>query len=138
METDTRLTGELALTCARDDLSAGLGVVTRALSTRGSVQVLSGVELRAEGGTLRLAATDMELSLRASLPAEFACLKTSPVRSTPGPLPYHMPNTPSRVAPGHRLICCVPHTDVAARSSLTPGWKTMSLACRCFFAFHSD
>jgi DNA polymerase-3 subunit beta len=69
METDTRLTGELALACAREDLSAGLGIVTRALSTRGSVQVLSGVELRAEDGSLRLAATDMELSLRTSIPA---------------------------------------------------------------------
>ncbi len=69
METDTRLTAELGLTCAREDLAAGLGVVTRAVSTRGSVQVLSGVELRAEGGSLRLAATDMELSLRTAVAA---------------------------------------------------------------------
>jgi hypothetical protein len=31
----------------------------------------------------------------AGVPAMLACLKTSPQRSTPGPLPYHMPNTPS-------------------------------------------
>ncbi|MCY1444865.1 hypothetical protein D9M71_613540 [compost metagenome] len=28
-------------------------------------------------------------------PAELPCLNTSPQRSTPGPLPYHMANTPS-------------------------------------------
>ena len=30
-----------------------------------------------------------------AVPAMFACLKTSEQRSTPGPLPYQMPNTPS-------------------------------------------
>ena len=49
METETRISTELLATCSRDDLAAGLGVVTRAVSTRGAVQVLSGVELRAEG-----------------------------------------------------------------------------------------
>ncbi len=53
-------------------------------------------------------------------PAELACLNTSMVRSTPGPLPYHMPNTPSNLADGYRLTCCEPQTDVAARSSLSP------------------
>jgi indolepyruvate ferredoxin oxidoreductase len=28
------------------------------------------------------------------------------------------------------------HTAVAARSSLTPGWNTMSCASRCFLALH--
>jgi hypothetical protein len=55
METDTRLAGELVVTCARDDLAAALGIVTRAVSTRGAVQVLSGVELSATGDSLRLA-----------------------------------------------------------------------------------
>ncbi|CFE03199.1 Uncharacterised protein [Bordetella pertussis] len=59
------------------------------------------------------------------VPATLACLKTSPQRSTPGPLPYHMPNTPSYLAPGNRLTCCEPHTAVAARSSLMPGWNSM-------------
>jgi DNA polymerase III subunit beta len=69
METETRLAGELLVTCRRDDLAAGLGIVTRAVSTRTAVQVLSGVELRGEDGALRLAATDMELSLRTSVAA---------------------------------------------------------------------
>jgi DNA polymerase-3 subunit beta len=70
MGTETRVTGELLVTCSRDDLSAGLGLVTRAVSTRGAVQVLAGIELRAEGDALRLGATDMELSLRTSVPAK--------------------------------------------------------------------
>ncbi len=71
-------------------------------------------------------------------PAELACLNTSPVRSTPGPLPYHMPNTPSNLASGYMFTCCDPHTEVAARSSLRPAWNTMLCEARCFFAFHSD
>ena len=31
-----------------------------------------------------------------AVPARLACLKTSEQRSTPGPLPYQMPNTPSK------------------------------------------
>ena len=72
----------------------------------------------------------------ADVPAELACLSTSTDRSTPGPLPYHMPNTPSRSAPGNRFSCCVPQTAVAARSSFTPGWNTTSFAFRCRLAFH--
>jgi DNA polymerase III subunit beta len=56
--------------CSRDELVQKLGIVARAVSTRASVQILSGVLLRAENGRLHLAATDMELSLRSSLEAE--------------------------------------------------------------------
>src|SRR5439155_12188771 len=55
------------------------------------------------------------------VPAALACLKTSPQRSTPGPLPYHIENTPSYFAPGYMLTCCVPQIEVAARSSFKPG-----------------
>jgi DNA polymerase-3 subunit beta len=55
--------------CRRDELSQKLGVVSRAVSMRASVQILSGVLLRTEAGRLNLAATDMELSLRSSLDA---------------------------------------------------------------------
>src|ERR671929_613329 len=60
----------MKVVCARDELAQKLGVVSRAVSTRASVQILSGVLLRAEGGRLHLAATDMELSLRSSLDAQ--------------------------------------------------------------------
>ncbi|MGZ8693907.1 MAG: DNA polymerase III subunit beta [Gaiellaceae bacterium] len=58
------------LTCERDELVRRLGIVSRALSTRTTVQVLSGILLEAEGERLTLAATDMELSLRSSLVAQ--------------------------------------------------------------------
>jgi DNA polymerase-3 subunit beta len=60
----------MTIGCSRDELVAKLGVVSRAVSTRGSVQVLSGVLLRADAGALELAATDMELSLRTTLDAQ--------------------------------------------------------------------
>jgi DNA polymerase-3 subunit beta len=60
----------MKVVCRRDELAQKLGIVSRAVSTRAAVQILSGVLLRAEGGRLHLAATDMELSLRSSLDAQ--------------------------------------------------------------------
>ena len=60
----------LKISCTRDELVAKLGVVSRAVSTRGAVQVLSGILLTVEDGELTLAATDMELSLRTAVEAE--------------------------------------------------------------------
>jgi DNA polymerase-3 subunit beta len=70
IEVTTVVGSGLKLTCSREELNAKLGVVARAVSTRTAVQVLLGVLLRAEDGRLNLAATDMEVSLRASLDAE--------------------------------------------------------------------
>src|SRR5437588_88517 len=60
----------MKVSCSRDEFAQKLAVVARAVSTRASVQILSGVLLRAEGGRLHLAATDMELSLRSSFEAQ--------------------------------------------------------------------
>jgi DNA polymerase-3 subunit beta len=68
MSTDIAIGTELRVTCSKSDLAAALGTVSRAVSTRGAVQVLGGILLRAEEGRLTLAATDMEISLRASIP----------------------------------------------------------------------
>src|SRR5271167_3132813 len=54
---------------SKEHFAEKIGVVSRALSTRASMLVLGGIQLRAADGTLELAATDMELSLRASLEA---------------------------------------------------------------------
>jgi DNA polymerase III subunit beta len=70
IETDIVVGSGMKLTCSRDELAQKLGVVARAVSTRTAVQVLLGVMLRAETGRLHLGATDMELSLRASLDAD--------------------------------------------------------------------
>ena len=55
----------------------------------------------------------------AALPARLPWRNTSPDRSTPGPLPYQMPNTPSWAALAVESACWVPQSAVAARSSLT-------------------
>jgi DNA polymerase-3 subunit beta len=60
----------LRITVAKDELAAKLQTVSRGVSTRTAVLVLGGIQLRAEGGQLHLAATDMEVSLRASLDAQ--------------------------------------------------------------------
>src|SRR5436190_1703647 len=60
----------MKITCTREELTQKLGIVARGVSTRTAVQILGGILLAAEGGRLTLAATDMELSLRASLEAQ--------------------------------------------------------------------
>src|SRR2546423_8889703 len=71
METDTVTTsGTMKIACSRDELTHKLGIVSRGVSARTAVQILTGILLRAEGGTLTVAATDMEVSLRTSLDAQ--------------------------------------------------------------------
>ena len=72
IETDVAVTSGLRLRCSREELAEQLALVSRAVSTRSAVQVLQGVMLRGEADRLHLAATDMELSLRASLEADVA------------------------------------------------------------------
>src|ERR671936_336776 len=59
--------GTLKVACPRDELTRALGIVSRGVSTRTTVQILAGILLHASDGKLELAATDMELSLRTSL-----------------------------------------------------------------------
>jgi DNA polymerase-3 subunit beta len=71
METEAVVAqGTLKVSCPRDELARALGVVSRGVSTRTTVQILAGILLHASGGKLELAATDMELSLRTSLDAQ--------------------------------------------------------------------
>jgi DNA polymerase III subunit beta len=70
LEAETVISSSLKVSVPREELARHLGVVSRAASTRTTVQVLAGILLRAEGGRLELAATDMEISLRSSLEVE--------------------------------------------------------------------
>src|SRR2546421_6529369 len=73
IETEVTVGTGLRITASKDELVAALGVVSRAVSTRTSVQILSGILLEAvpsADGELRLAATDMELSMRANVAAQ--------------------------------------------------------------------
>jgi DNA polymerase III subunit beta len=70
IETEAVADAALKTTCSRDELVRQLATVSRAASTRTTVQVLAGLLLRATAGKLELAATDMEISMRTSLDAD--------------------------------------------------------------------
>jgi DNA polymerase-3 subunit beta len=70
IETEVIVGTGLRITASKDELVQALGIVSRAVSTRTSVQILSGILLEPQGGELRLSATDMELSLRANVQAQ--------------------------------------------------------------------
>ncbi len=67
---DTVAREAMRLTCGSGELAEKLAVVGRAASSRTNVHVLTGILLRADGGQLSLAATDMEISLRVALDAD--------------------------------------------------------------------
>ena len=70
IESETTVGADLRITCSKAELVQGLTTVSRALSTRTAIQILSGILLEASGSELRLAATDMELSIRANVAAQ--------------------------------------------------------------------
>jgi DNA polymerase-3 subunit beta len=69
METDIAVGSGIRVVVDRDAFTSRLAQISRAASTRGAVQVLGGILLRARDGLLELEATDMELSLRTTVPA---------------------------------------------------------------------
>ena len=70
IDSETVVGTGLRITVAKDELASKLAIVARGVSTRTTVLVLGGIQLRAEAGRLHLAATDMEVSLRASVDAQ--------------------------------------------------------------------
>ncbi len=70
IDSETVVGTGLRITVTKDELAAKLAVVARGVSSRTTVLVLGGIQLRAEGSQLHLAATDMEVSLRASVDAQ--------------------------------------------------------------------
>ena len=60
----------MKLSVSRDAFLARLGVAARGVSTRSSIQTLSGVMIREESGGIELQATDMEIGIRVRLDAE--------------------------------------------------------------------
>src|SRR3954466_892187 len=62
---------QMKLSVSRDAFLARLGVAARGVSTRSSIQTLSGVRIgEAEGGGIELQATDMEIGIRVKVDAE--------------------------------------------------------------------
>jgi DNA polymerase-3 subunit beta len=72
IDSETVVGTGLRITVSKDELASKLAIVARGVSTRTAVLVLGGIQLRAEGGQLHLAATDMEVSLRAAADAQVA------------------------------------------------------------------
>jgi DNA polymerase-3 subunit beta len=72
IDSETVVGTGLRITVSKDELAAKLAIVARGVSTRTTVLVLGGIQLRAEAGQLHLAATDMEVSLRATVEAQVA------------------------------------------------------------------
>jgi DNA polymerase-3 subunit beta len=60
----------MKLSVSRDAFLARLGVAARGVSTRSSIQTLSGVLIREEAGGVELQATDMEIGVRVKVDAE--------------------------------------------------------------------
>jgi DNA polymerase III subunit beta len=102
----------MKIVCSQDDLQGRLQIAARGVSQRSTVQILSGVLVRAEaGGSVELAATDMELSVRVSVPAQV---------QEPG----------STVLPGRLLLEIVralPQADVTIEQ--TPGTGAVRIQC---------
>src|SRR4029079_19812304 len=73
METEAVVAqGTLTVTCPRDELARALGIVSRGVSTRTTVQILAGLLLRVSDGELEIAAIYMEHSLRTSIDVQGA------------------------------------------------------------------
>ena len=53
----------MKVTCLQENLARGLQVVGRAVSTRGTLPILSNVLLRTDGGRLKLTATNLEIGI---------------------------------------------------------------------------
>src|SRR3954462_4040270 len=70
IESDIAVGAGLRISWTKDELVQGLTLVGRAVSSRTAIQILSGILLEANSDELRLAATDMELSLRATVSAQ--------------------------------------------------------------------
>jgi DNA polymerase-3 subunit beta len=60
----------MKLSVSRDAFLARLGVAVRGVSTRSSIQTLSGVRIQAEDGAVELQATDMEIGVRVRVSAD--------------------------------------------------------------------
>ena len=62
----------MKVSCLQENLSKGLGIVGRAVSSRSSLPVLSNVMLATDGGRLKLSATNLEIGINCWVGAKVA------------------------------------------------------------------
>lgn len=60
----------MKVTCLQENLTRGLQIVGRAVSTRGTLPILSNVLLRTDAGRLKLTATNLEIGVNCWVPAK--------------------------------------------------------------------
>src|ERR1051326_1957028 len=94
IESDIAVGASLRITCTKEELVQGLTLVGRAVSSRTAIQILSGILLEARGDELRLAATGMELSLRAGGSGQGGGGRAGGRRQRPAP-PEHRRGLPA-------------------------------------------
>lgn len=57
------------ISCDKDELTRGVGIVIRAVSNKNTLPILSGILLETGDDQLHLSATDLEIGIRCSIPA---------------------------------------------------------------------
>jgi DNA polymerase-3 subunit beta len=60
----------MKFTCSKDDLSKGIAAVQRVVTTRGPIPILSNLLLTTDGSGLRISATDLNVGIEATVPAD--------------------------------------------------------------------
>ncbi|HUG55677.1 MAG TPA: DNA polymerase III subunit beta [Candidatus Limnocylindrales bacterium] len=60
------------VTCLQENLSRGLQIVGRGVSTRGTLPILGNVLMKTDGGRLKLTATNLEVGINSWVPAKVA------------------------------------------------------------------
>jgi DNA polymerase-3 subunit beta len=99
------------LTIARETLSPALAALSRMVERRNTIPVLSNILLRADGPSLTLRATDLDIEAQSALPAEVA---------TPGAI----------TVPAHTLADIVRKLPAGAQITLEQDAKATSLTAR--------
>lgn len=62
----------MKFTCQRDHLLSCIQIVQKAVSTKSTIPILSGIYLKAENGLIELQANDYETAIKCSLPAQIS------------------------------------------------------------------
>ncbi len=70
--TESQTEARMLLSCDRDELAAGVAAVQRAVSSRTTLPILSGVLIETTPEGLRLVGTDLELSVETFIPVSFS------------------------------------------------------------------
>jgi DNA polymerase-3 subunit beta len=106
----------MKLTCLQENLNRGLGIVGRAVATRTTLPITNNVLLTAEGGQLKLAATNLEMAISCWIGAKIEQEGSITV--------------PARLLT--EFVSSLPNDTISV--NLSPQTKTLGLKCARFEA----